>query len=151
MGTFNSEVLIVTLVSIVALASLAGLLRRTSLRLCPICTGVSLTWIWQLLVWRQTGWGDLILLGILMGGSVVGLVYTTERKLNKPSLGIWWKAILIPLGFMVVYGILASFWLISSAALGMGLVMAFTLRSKKSTAPVSKEARALEEKMKKCC
>ncbi|MEK7190231.1 MAG: hypothetical protein AAB661_00500, partial [Patescibacteria group bacterium] len=52
-------------------------------QICPICAGVSLTWLWMLF---GMGLGFLsvekyqMVIAILMGGSVIGIVNKLEEK-----------------------------------------------------------------------
>ena len=53
------------------------------MKICPVCAGVLLTWLWMLL---GMGYGFLsvekyqIITAILMGGSVVGITNKLEEK-----------------------------------------------------------------------
>lgn len=57
--------------------------RKLSVKICPICAGVLLTWLWMLF---GMGYGLLsiekyqLITAILMGGSVVGITNKLEEK-----------------------------------------------------------------------
>jgi len=57
--------------------------KKLSIKICPICAGVSLTWFWMLF---GIGYGLLsidkyqLITAILMGGSVVGITNKLEEK-----------------------------------------------------------------------
>lgn len=72
------------LLGIITLFTLVLILRSiTSLPLCALCTAVSITW-GVLVVLLYTGHTtDPTLIGILMGGSIVGLVYFLQQKIHS--------------------------------------------------------------------
>lgn len=57
--------------------------KKLPFQICPICAGVSLTWLWMLF---GMGYGLLsvekyqLVTAILMGGSVVGITNKVEEK-----------------------------------------------------------------------
>ena len=57
--------------------------RKLSTKVCPICAGVLLTWLWMLL---GMGYGLLsvekyqLITAVLMGGSVIGITNKLEEK-----------------------------------------------------------------------
>jgi len=74
----------VTLVGIlVFFLIILGFRSVRSLKVCALCGAVSLTWL-VLLCLLYVGYEvDPVLIGILMGGSGVGLVYLLEQKLPE--------------------------------------------------------------------
>ena len=55
-------------------------------KLCAICAAVSLTWI-GLLVLKAAGYTvDILLIGILMGQSIVGIMYSLEKIIDNRLL-----------------------------------------------------------------
>lgn len=74
----------IAIVSIIVLYAIGLIVHAiTRWRFCALCVGVSLTWLW-LLVARLFGLvDDALLIGILMGGSAVGLMYLLERRLPE--------------------------------------------------------------------
>ena len=145
---------IITIVSILGITGVAALLRvKTPLRLCPICAGVSGTWAWMLVA-RAVGYAiDPLIIGILMGGSVVGAAYQLEKRLPSGRSPLLWKTIFIPGGMFAVYELLSSRWVVFFAALGVMLILTFVfLRPRRGHGGKEGErVQDLEEKMKKCC
>lgn len=145
---------IIILGSVVGI-SLVALLIRTKLKqawICPICVGTLLTWVW-LLAARFTGYTiDSTILALLMGGSVVGAVFTFEKKLPVGRSGITWKMSAVPFGFVLAYTIVSQQWSIAAGAVVIALALVYYFfRSKGASAGRLVEATALEEKMKQCC
>lgn len=72
------------LTSIIVFFAAFLLLRSfASLKLCALCGAVSLTWIILLVLFYLRTAIDPVLIGVLMGGSVVGLMYLLEQKLPE--------------------------------------------------------------------
>lgn len=55
----------------------------TGLKICALCASVTLTWLLLLMVQVSRGGVDPILLALLMGGSVVGLMYYISSKVPE--------------------------------------------------------------------
>ena len=149
--------IILTIISIIAITVLVWLANRIlPFQICPICAGVSLTWI-GLLVAHFLGYQiDLIVPALLMGGSVVGIAYQLEKKLPVSDARwrtpILWKILFIPTGFIVAYSILSRWWIALTVALVILLLVSFLFLSLKEKAAVKRGAVGeLEKKMEKCC
>ena len=57
--------------------------RTIGLKVCAVCAAAASTWI-GLLVLFYLGWHvDPVMIGILMGGSVVGTIYLLQEKLSE--------------------------------------------------------------------
>lgn len=76
--------MIIAILSVLILTVLVWILnKKLPVQICPICAGVSLTWLWMLL---GMGYGLLsvekyqFVTAILMGGSVVGITNKLEEK-----------------------------------------------------------------------
>ena len=76
---------------------------------CPICILVSGVWIVLLVLMRIGYEVDPAFPAMLMGGSVVGIAYTL-------GLGKWQKFVFIPVGFLAMWSLLASAWLLALLA-----------------------------------
>ena len=80
--------ILVAIVSIYAFTGLAYLIRKNfRVNICPICAGVSFTWMWMLL---GIGLGVvsrsfIFPVGIMMGMSVLGIV----KKINEKQYKFW--------------------------------------------------------------
>ena len=127
------------------------------LGICPVCAGVSGTWLWILagMYFGLLGSGAwLLVAAIAMGGSVVGIAYQAERKLVGGKL-VLYKILFIPMGFVAVYhllmGRLAVFFaaLMALAFVAFLFLRVFAQRAQGNGA--SKTTEDLEEKMKNCC
>ena len=145
----------IIVVSIFVIAGFAWALNKALLfRICPICAGVSGTWIWILagvFMGRLPMESYVMPLAMLMGGSVVGIAYQTEKHLPRGRSPIFWKMVFIPSGFLAVYGIIAMWWKLFVPALiisiGLALWFLYALPDPTGKGQVDE----LEEKMKKCC
>jgi len=168
--------IIAVTISILVITGIVRLLNKVlPFRICPVCAGVSLTWLW-LFVGVATNNLPItnyqLLLGILMGGSVVGIAYQVDKKLPLGRSLLLWKTIFIPLGFIAVYSVIGFAWeIFLGAIILMMLTALFFMRSKTpvalevETAEVlveaessiktkrkrSKKAEELEKKMEECC
>lgn len=105
--------LIVTIISIWGIAGLFWIVNHIfDTKVCPICAGVSGTWIW-ILVGMYFDWlpttSYQLLATILMGGSVVGTAYQLEKKV-RPGKILIWKMTFIPAGFLLAYNIIYFSW-----------------------------------------
>jgi len=95
---------------------------------------------------------DLFILAILMGGTVVGSTFKLEQFI-KPKFILIWKTIYVVLGFLAVYSLLSSIWIVFVIALALVILATLVFKIKKGgeKKPESEQTRILEEKMKKCC
>lgn len=169
--------IVIATTSILGIAALVQLVNRILLprlrsgqafRICPICAGVSGTWLW-ILAGIYFGFLDAgswsLVAAIAMGGSVVGIAYQLEKKLPVERSPLLWKTFFIPAGFIAAYGILAEWRGIFFAALIFLLLLSFLFlsprkqqESQKKTvaAPIGSEPRPmgreeLKKKMEDCC
>ena len=143
--------IIIALATIVIITGAAWLARKAlKIMVCPICAGVSGTWI-LILLGRNTGWlmGDWnTVLALLMGGSVVGIAYQLEKKMIR--------AIFIPIGFLAAYALIISWWLVfvlSGSFLGL-LYWVFSRRRADKVHHAAQHGDKIEDlkkQMEKCC
>lgn len=119
--------------------------------ICPVCLGVSGTWLW-LLGARQAGFAvEPAVLAMLLGASVVAAVQWVEARLPAHRSASLWKALALPAGLVAAYGVVAEHW--GEAALGtaaLALLAALFLRTPRTAIDPAVVAE-LEERMKKCC
>lgn len=158
-------IILITIASILAIAGAVWLFNKFSpWYICPICAGVSGTWLWMLIGMSA---GKLPItnyqlpIAILMGGSVVGIAYQVEKRLpirqagllsGKPAL--LWKTLFIPAGLALVYGVLLQNWQLAGGAGALALLFlaAFLLPVRKNPPAVKNDKiKELEDKMKNCC
>jgi len=77
-------------------------------KICPICVLVSGTWL-TLLILKWFGYPvSESFLAMLMGGSVVGVSFTLEKKIKGPVM--LWKLLTIPLGFGLMFALISFSW-----------------------------------------
>ena len=93
-----------------------------------------------------------------MGGSVVGMMYKTEKYFQKKQLANFWlvRLLIIIFGFLGVYLTLTEQWntLLTVAVLGViiGFSTLFFIKEQKATTAVGEEQKkTLKDKMEHCC
>lgn len=155
------EILIVV-ISVLVITGLAWLANRfLPFQICPICAGVSLTWLLlligvltnQLLIANYQ-----LLITMLMGGTVVGIAFQGEKRFRWAAESIFrFKVPVVIIGFLLVY------WAVNNISwLGLGievivlgiLIYLFFIQSgrvEQFSQGESPKVRELEEKMKDCC
>jgi len=139
------------------------------LKICAICASVALTWITMLILKFAEVVTDDLLIGILMGGSVVGIMYAFEQKIKKVGKEklSWLKILIIIFSVSFVYLLLSEtynwiFWLILLSGIGLFIYIIASvdnLPGKKNERWVvetkhgkfSEEIKNLEEKFEHCC
>ncbi len=139
--------------SMLALTLLAWLARKmTRLPVCPICLGVSGTWLWMLAA-RQGGLEmDATMLAVFLGASVVGSAQWIETRLPNGRSPLPWKTVALPAGFIAAYGLVAQRWgLAALAAAALASLAALFLRPPGAAEGDPEVVAQLEEQMKKCC
>lgn len=153
--------LVISSIIFIALLAIAFNLN-SSFKVCPICAGVSLTWLWLLAGLFLVGWfgfpSDPLIIAILMGGSVVGLAYAFDKKNltgDKKKYELFWNLIFIPTGFAAVYYLLnfkwKNFFLADLIMLSTYLYFLHLARRQKSNDKVNPAIKELEDKLKDCC
>jgi len=95
------------IVSIFAITGVFYLLRRfTSVKVCAVCAGAAGTWILAIIA-RFLGYPvNETLTAVLMGGSVVGIMYQLEKH-SGGSVHVFKKTFFMVSGFFAVYGLLS--------------------------------------------
>jgi len=125
-------------------------------QICPICVGVAGTWLWMLGAYFSGASIDPLVIAFLMGGSIVGIAYTLEKRLATDRSPVAWKTLFVPSGFIALYGLLTRSMVLGLFGIVLaGLVLVVFFLGKKNKIvekkTVSEQARELEEKMKNCC
>lgn len=141
------------IVAVVALTALAWLVRTVSkLSVCPICVGVSGTWLLMLAA-RAAGFAvDSTALAMLLGASVVGAAHWIEARLPPQRSALLWKVLALPAGFIAAYGVVAAQWIpAAGAAAALAVLTAWFLRSEQGVTNDPEVIARLREQMKKCC
>jgi len=145
--------LIAALASMLALTALGWLARRaTRVPLCPVCIGVSGTWL-GLVVARAMGTQvDPAVLGILIGASVLGITQWQAERLPGGRSALLWKVLGLATGFAAAYAIVAEQWLLAAVGLAaFALAAALFRRSPQAHRRASEAVSRLEERLKQCC
>lgn len=142
--------MLIVLLSLFSITLMIWLINKVSpFAVCPICVGVSGTWLWML-AGRFLGYpADNAVLALLMGGSVVGIAYQLENYIPKRK-ALLWKSFFIPAGFFVTYNVILSLWAVSFIGLVIlfiGVLMFFVVFGEGET----KKTREIEENMRQCC
>jgi len=146
--------ILIATVSILTITALAwGVKKISRFRVCPICAGVSGTWIWMLAaVFLGYEIGSVVP-AMLLGGTVVGLAYQLEKWLPNNSSPFLWKTVFIPLGFISAYGLVTFSWPLFVTTMVALVTLAFMFLKKRKAVPgkPNETIEKLEEKMKNCC
>lgn len=108
--------MVITIISIFVITGVVWLINKTfSTKVCHICGGVFLTWLWMLIgiFTGQLPIADYqLLVAILMGGSVTGFAYWMEKHKTLRYSSVAWKIFFIPTGFIAAYSLISSEWII---------------------------------------
>ena len=138
-------------VTILAITGLVfGANKILHLRVCPICAGVSGTWL-LMLVLRILGYPiSTLALAMLMGGSVVGISYQLEKRLPEWRSSLLFKTLFIPVGFIAAYGIVEENWVLVGATIAVLCVITSLFLSRTSP-PDADTIAELKKKMDECC
>lgn len=126
--------------------------RATRIAICPICVGVSGTWLLMLGA-RQIGIPvDTVMLAVFVGASVVGGAHWIERRLPPERSPLLWKALALPAGFIAAYGLAAPRWVLAaSGAVAFAVLSTLFLRPWRTVAADPAAIAQLEDRMKRCC
>lgn len=132
--------------------------KISTVKVCPICAGVSLTWLISLsgMYVGVLSIDDFRLpTAILMGGSVVGIAYKLEDNLRKNRSQLLWKTFFISFGIAFMYGLVLfnPTIVIISGLLSLTVTTLFIERGGVVTGKSdnSKTVDELVKKMEKCC
>lgn len=92
---------------------------------------------------------DAAVIGLLMGGSPVGIAYVLEKKLPEGRSPIWWKFFAIPPGFALMYGLLTASmpWVVGSAVFLASIAAVFFRKHSGGNTRVAQMEKSLEH----CC
>jgi len=147
------ELMLITVASIFFVTLAVWLADKFSpVYVCPICVGVSATWLW-LLGANFFGYAvNLTIPAMLMGGSVVGIAYQLDKKMPAGKSSLLWKSLFISTGFLAAYALLtlrAPLFDVLVVALIVLWLVFFKLPVHK--AHESGDVKKLEEKMEECC
>mgnify|MGYP003394444353 CR=1 FL=1 len=107
------SILSIFILATTAIFLLALLVQNfTRLKFCAICVTVSLTWLTLLIAWLLGFFIDPLLIGILMGESVIGLYYLIEKKTEVIwQIFRWPYIITMTSAVYLIVGTRSSVWL----------------------------------------
>jgi len=155
--------ILITTISILAITGIVWLINRASilrlrsgqvLYICPICAGVSTTWLW-ILIGLLSGWlinGSWLVIAVMgMGGSVVGIAYQVAKRLPANRSPLLWQTLFIPIGFIAIYELIHFQWIIFIIALIAMAILAWRFLKPKKSAKHNATIDKLTKKMDDCC
>lgn len=148
--------ILIAIISILVITGLAIIVRKfTPVKICPICAGVAGTWLWMLAIQFAGGQmsdvsGQMLIISLLMGGSVVGITNALEKRLTAGRSAFTWKLIAMLAGFIAAYGLVTFQWLVAGIGLTAWIIGALWF-FRPSNRPADAVTEKLEEKMKNCC
>lgn len=141
--------IIITVISILALSALVWFVGRIfQLTICPICAGTFLTWLWLVSAHFLGYEINLVVPALLMGGTVVGVMYKLEKRFSGLPAGrlLLWKILFVPAGFVAAYSVLEQSWAVFLIAIAFIFLISFAFLSSRV-----KSSGGLEKKMEDCC
>jgi len=144
----------IVIISIFAITGFIWILNKFApFKICSICAGVSGTWLWLITAIFLDYQIDAIFPAVLMGGSVVGITYQIERKLPLQKSPILFKMLFIPSGFIAVYSMLLSQYLIFLVTIIFLIALSFLFLKipNKNTDKDGGKIEELEKNLKNCC
>lgn len=145
--------------------ALTGILRAiVRKRVCAVCAAVSFTWIGLLAGYLAGRNIDPIVLALLMGGSVVGFMYTMQGVFEKKGWRNFWffRWGILALGIPFCWSLLNERWSLTVSLAAAGIAGGlYGLSFAKKPLPVNEATpkhpdldrakREFEERMKHCC
>lgn len=145
--------LTITIASILGITCVAWLANKIlPFRVCPICAGVSGTWLWMLSLSLLGYEIDLAILAMLLGGSVVGIAYQLEKKLPARKSALLWKTLFIPTGFVSAYSLVLSRWGAFVVSFIILCLLAWIfVKVRPRQAQTTQEVEGIKKKMENCC
>ena len=135
------DILVFVLLGVIVLFSLFVTFRSFGLfNFCALCASISLSWLVLLLTFYLGIFNDKLLIGILMGGSAVGVMYLLDNKYKNFS--IYKLPFLLSL-FSLIYFILEREIIMGAIyiLIAIWLVILF----------IQKDFKAMSKKIIECC
>jgi hypothetical protein len=144
--------LTITIISIAGITCAVWLANKVlPFKVCSICAGVSGTWLWMLAASSLGYEIDFVIVAMLLGGSVVGIAYQLEKKLSAGKSPLLWKALFMPVGFVVAYNLVISQWAMLAGSLGIALALAWVFLKGSGKEQSNVKVDELKQKMGNCC
>lgn len=147
--------IIIISISILLISGIVLAIKKISpsFQACPICAGVSGTWLGMLIASYLGYPMDLVIIGLLMGGSVVGIAHQLERKIRVNKV-LAWKILFIPAGFTVAYNLIYFSWpplILLSAIILLLLFIFLEWPMSKQNGGRGGKVEYIEKEMENCC
>lgn len=151
--------MILAALTIWVLTMFAGYLNRSlPWKICPICVGVSGTWV-LMTAGIISGFFSVVYklpVAMLMGGTVVGIAFQGEKTWAWAQKSIfYWKVPFIVIGMPLAYFLFTKMsWaalVVEMLSLTIITYLFFIRAAGSRIHKNSKEALEIEEKMKNCC
>ncbi|MBI4160397.1 MAG: hypothetical protein HY506_00625 [Candidatus Yanofskybacteria bacterium] len=127
-------------------------------QICPICAGVSGTWLILTagIVFGYISADYKLPIAMLMGGTVVGVAFQGEKKISWAKTNILsWKAPVIIIGMPVAYLLfvkMSTFTIAIEAVVLVAITYLFFFRSVSERGyQDSEKIKEIEKKMEDCC
>jgi hypothetical protein len=144
------------LIAIFSIIILYFIIALSPLKLCAVCSAVSLTWLGLLASYFLNLHQDILLIGILMGGSVVGLMYQLEKYFKNKQLTNFWliRILLMGFGFVGVYLLLLKKWEELIWFIVLIILVSFSslfFVKSRNINRLNKSESKLKEKLEHCC
>ncbi len=151
---------IIAVISMFVIAGIAQAVNRFTanhklsqkLKICPICAGALMTWLWMIVA-KFFGYDiDLVIPAVLMGGSVVGIANLIEKRLPDDKSRLLWKLLFMPAGFIIVWSVLMQWWSIFLISLALvALIYLWFFGSRRDSDSQGGTTDDLKKKMEECC
>ena len=133
---------------------LAIVFSQLGVKICAVCAAVSAVWLGLLFGYYFDWHSNQSFVGILMGASVVGLMYRTERLFKKKNLSNFWliRLYILVFGFLGAYLILISRFDILLLVVFVVIILGFLSFTQIYSQRYGKnKAIGWKEKLEKCC
>lgn len=152
------EIAVVSILSlfVVFVLSKDYISKLTGINVCAICCAVCLTWLTLLLLKITSIFNvSTVTLGILMGGSVVGIMYKLEAWFERNKYPGYWlyRILIITGGFLMVYYFLTNqvLNLITTIAIVILAVFISYIYVDTTSNSKTKNKNDLRKKLEHCC
>lgn len=87
---------------------------------CVLCAAVSLTWLLLLVLsWRLKIFDDILLIALLLGGSIVGMLYFLEKKVAEKKMPEKYLLFRLPLYLTMVSG---AYFVLNRTVIGIIII-----------------------------
>ena len=152
------DIIIALILVAVITAGVKSVSRFLPFSPCPLCIGVSGTWVllsFAILAGFLPRDIYLDVITLLMGGTVVGIAYQAEKKFGwQGEKSFWFRFAIIAVGFYAAHVAVGSLsWpvFVFELAVLSALAYLFFVRRDASAGPHSPEAEKLEKELENCC